>query len=444
MSRQDVYDYLKCPKIVAFRTHMSLHERPSVSRRAGGLRHETGVIGEITTRHMLAENVSEHEPPSLEGGMSGGHDVQEDHAQRTTLMKRDLERYRIALDETIGGIFKETVKGLEAIKRQINDQYGEINVIGRGESRNGLLSSTSRPDFVAVVGDRKKLVMVEVKNAKMAGAKPDKFQATFYNTVGAKFGITVMEEYRELSSLKIAPMTTRQKISETILVYPRRGEFEVIKDRVDIGRKTAQGIWAAKQLGMEGKAPETDCDSSCPHHRLKRRLPEGNIDVAITYVDYKNAADIALTIHAVEIFYSMKEIDGFCIVTSDNDFAGLVKWLRDKKAFVAVIWSSRPDNHKPSFEDECDVFKYVDDLPLPGADSLHALSDWKDAVKESIRMVAREDGWALLSDVGNKLKGTKPALKFRDYCHRDLLPLIESCKEEFETGPERVRLRPPV
>ena len=166
----------------------------------------------------------------------------------------------------------------------------------------------------------------------------------------------------------------------------------------------------------------------------------------ITDVDYKNAADITLTIHAVEIFYAMKGIDGFCIVTSDNDFAGLVKWLRDKKAFVAVIWSSRPDNHKPSFEDECDVFQYIDDLPLPSADSLHALSDWKDAVKESIRIVAREDGWALLSDVGNKLKEIKPALKFRDYCHRDLLPLIESCKEEFEieTRPERVRLWPPV
>ena len=90
------------------------------------------------------------------------------------------------------------------------------------------------------------------------------------------------------------------------------------------------------------------------------------------------------------------------------------------------------------------AFKYVDDLPLPGADSLHALSDWKDAVKESIRMATREDGWALLSDVGNKLKEIKPALKFRDYCHGKLLPLIESCKEEFETGPERVRLRPPV
>ena len=314
MSRQDVYDYLKCPKIVAFKMRMSLREEPSASRRAGGLRHETGVIGEITTRNMLVGNALRREPLGLEDGMSGGHDVQEDHAQRMALMKKDLGKHRIALDETIGGIFKETVKGLEVIKKQINDQYGEINVIGRGESRNGLLSSTSRPDFVAVVGDRKKLVMVEVKNAKTAGAKPDKFQATFYNTVGAKFGITVMEEYGALSSLKIAPMATRQKISETILVYPRRGEFEVIKDKVDISRKTAQGIWAAKQLGMNGKAPETDCDSGCPHHRLKRRLPEGNIDVAIplplVYSKGRTEQDVDLDAVYWDNFLRKKKIAG--------------------------------------------------------------------------------------------------------------------------------------
>ena len=314
VSRQDVYDYLKCSKIVAFKTHMSLREGPLAPRRAGGLRHETGVIGEITARHMLAGTALGREPLGLEDGMSGGHDVQEDHAQRMTLMKRDLGKYRIALDETIGSIFKETVKGLEIIKRRINNQYGEINVIGRGESRNGLLSSTSRPDFVAVVGDRKKLVMVEVKNAKTAGAKPDKFQATFYNTVGAKFGITVMEEYGELSSLKIAPMATRQKISETMLVYPRRGEFEVIKGRVDISRKIAQGIWVAKQLGMKGKAPETDCDSGCPHHRLKRRLPEGNIDVAIplplVYSKGRTEQDVDLDAVYWDHFLRKKKIAG--------------------------------------------------------------------------------------------------------------------------------------
>ena len=71
------------------------------SRRAGGLRHETGVIGEITAKNMLAGNALGREPSGLEGGMSGGHDVQEDHAQRMTLMKKDLGKHRIALDETI-------------------------------------------------------------------------------------------------------------------------------------------------------------------------------------------------------------------------------------------------------------------------------------------------------------------------------------------------------
>ena len=180
--------------------------------------------------------------------------------------------------------------------------------------------------------------------------------------------------------------------------------------------------------------------------RWKECISNHGIESVPSYAKYKNAADIVLAVHAAEILYSNKEIGGFCIVTNDNDFAGLVKWVRDKGAYVAVVWSSSKDKHTPSFEDECDVFKYVDDLPLPSADSLHALSDWKDAVKESIRIVAREDGWALLSDVGNKLKEIKPALKVRDYCHRDLLPLIESCKEEFEieTRPERVRLWPPV
>ena len=175
----------------------------------------------------------------------------------------------------------------------------------------------------------------------------------------------------------------------------------------------------------------------------KKCIGNHGIEPVPNYTNYKNAADIILTLNAAEIFYSRKDIDGFCIVTSDNDFAGLVKWLRDKKAFVAAIWSSRPDNHKPSFGDECDVFKYVDDLPLPSADSLHALLDWKDAVKESIRMATREDGWALLSDVGNMLKATGREFDLSDYCHGKLFSLIESCSEfETKAGPERVRLRP--
>ena len=64
------------------------------------------------------------------------------------------------------------------------------------------------------------------------------------------------------------------------------------------------------------------------------------IESVPSYAKYKNAADIVLAVHAAEILYSNKEIGGFCIVTNDNDFAGLVKWIRDKGVYVAVVWSS--------------------------------------------------------------------------------------------------------
>ena len=157
---------------------------------------------------------------------------------------------------------------------------------------------------------------------------------------------------------------------------------------------------------------------------------------------YKNAADVTLIIDAAEILRSgEKGIGGFCIVTSDNDFAGLARWIRKKGAYVVVIWSSSPHKHEPSFEDECDAFMHVVDLPQ--ADDLdpaakRKLSGWKGMARKAICMYAQEDGWALLSNVGESLKGINP----RDYCHSQLLSLMKSC-QEFETRDSRwVRLRP--
>ena len=124
-------------------------------------------------------------------------------------------------------------------------------------------------------------------------------------------------------------------------------------------------------------------------------------------VDGKNVADVILIIHAVEILHSEKMIDGFCIVASDNDFAGLANWLHEKGLFVVGISSS---NTEPSdFKNECDVFRHVEKLPPaddPDPAARRRLSEWKEAVREAIHMAKRKDGWALLSDVGNNLKKT--------------------------------------
>ena len=95
----------------------------------------------------------------------------------------------------------------------------------------------------------------------------------------------------------------------------------------------------------------------------KECISNHGIESVPSYAKYKNTADIVLAVHAAEILYSNKEIGGFCIVTNDNDFAGLVKWIRDKGAYVAVVWSSSKEKHTPSFEDECNDFEYIDKLP---------------------------------------------------------------------------------
>ena len=55
-----------------------------------------------------------------------------------------------------------------------------------------------------------------------------------------------------------------------------------------------------------------------------------------TYAEGQNAADTALIIDAMEMFRS-KVAEGYCIVTSDNDFAELARRLRKEGAFVAGI-----------------------------------------------------------------------------------------------------------
>lgn len=160
---------------------------------------------------------------------------------------------------------------------------------------------------------------------------------------------------------------------------------------------------------------------------------------------YKNAADVTLIIDAAEILHSGKGIDGFCIVTNDNDFAGLARWIREKGAYVAVIWSSDQNKHAPSFENEYDAFMYVVDLPPADNPDLAAqrrLSGWKEAVIDAVRMKAQKGGWARLSDVGNELKETGRNFDYRIYCHSELLPLVKSCPEFEVQGPDQVRLHP--
>ena len=61
---------------------------------------------------------------------------------------------------------------------------------------------------------------------------------------------------------------------------PGMGNLKKITDTIPLDKNLVRNIWIAKQLGLKGRTPKTDCDSRCPHHRYGS-LPEGNLEPAI-------------------------------------------------------------------------------------------------------------------------------------------------------------------
>jgi len=76
------------------------------------------------------------------------------------------------------------------------------------------------------------------------------------------------------------------------------------------------------------------------------------------YTTGKNATDSAMIIDAMDILYS-KNVDGFCIASSDSDFTKLSSRLRESAMFV--IGMGEKKTPKP-FIASCNQFKYLDVL----------------------------------------------------------------------------------
>ena len=95
----------------------------------------------------------------------------------------------------------------------------------------------------------------------------------------------------------------------------------------------------------------------------KKCIDKHGIEPVGNYADGRNAADFAMTIDALDILHDRKDVDGFCIVASDNHFASLARRLCKEECFVAILWSSGPNKPKSSFKDECDAFMRVGNCP---------------------------------------------------------------------------------
>ena len=77
-----------------------------------------------------------------------------------------------------------------------------------------------------------------------------------------------------------------------------------------------------------------------------------------SYTTGKNSTDSALIIDAMDILHS-RSVDGFCIVSSDSDYTGLAKRIREEGLFVMGIGRKITPI---AFVKSCEIFTFSENL----------------------------------------------------------------------------------
>jgi uncharacterized protein (TIGR00288 family) len=141
-----------------------------------------------------------------------------------------------------------------------------------------------------------------------------------------------------------------------------------------------------------------------------------------SYTTGKNSTDSALIIDAMDILHA-DLVDGFCIVSSDSDYTGLAKRIREAGIFVMGIGEQKTPN---AFVKSCEIFTYVENLE-PKAEA--EAPEKKEAVKKqkeksslSMKLVNKaydmsinESNEAYISTLGINLRKLDPSFDVRTY-----------------------------
>jgi len=186
VSREDIFDYKRCPKIVSIKTYRATRTkklRPEANELKFPLLNIVGQIGEAAVRFAFSGT------DESDASFGGDSPVPGKTSERTSgmriarliLSRLNLMDKRIQMDLEL--LAEKTLEGLKEIRADIDRALGPLTIIGRGESRYGALPTCGYPDYVALTSN-KKPVLIEVKNGVKASPGKDEFQASFYNSLG--------------------------------------------------------------------------------------------------------------------------------------------------------------------------------------------------------------------------------------------------------------------
>lgn len=173
------------------------------------------------------------------------------------------------------------------------------------------------------------------------------------------------------------------------------------------------------------------------------------------YTTGKNSTDSAMIIDAMDILYT-REIDGFCLVSSDSDFTRLATRLRE--AGMKVIGIGEKKTPMP-FIVACDKFIYVEIIraaaekdadadvpkgkgkikkklehppaPVEPEPSAQVPEEMIALIAASVADIADEDGYAFMGELGNLILKKQPDFDPRNYGFQKLTQLMKSL-DRFE------------
>lgn len=164
-----------------------------------------------------------------------------------------------------------------------------------------------------------------------------------------------------------------------------------------------------------------------------------------SYTTGKNSTDSSLIIDAMDILHE-NNVDGFCIVSSDSDYTGLAKRIREEGLFVMGIGEKKTPE---AFVRSCEVFTYTENLRDGDSDTKTVIAPKKDfsqpPQKKSIKLSQEdsrtihkaylislndEDGdVASISQIGKNIKKIDPSFDTRTYSINTLKKFFEGLDE---------------
>jgi len=160
-----------------------------------------------------------------------------------------------------------------------------------------------------------------------------------------------------------------------------------------------------------------------------------------SYTTGKNSTDSSLIIDAMDILHD-EIVDGFCIVSSDSDYTGLAKRIREEGIFVMGIGEKKTPN---AFIQSCEIFTYCENIlpvvmkevkserSVPNAAKKTAAPAKPKiditTINKAYEMSVSEGSGTHISQIGLNLRKIDPSFDPRAYGFKTLTQLFERLAE---------------